>query len=34
MLHVLRVTLTETDKPLALEEFHLPDDELELSFRL
>ncbi|MFC7809973.1 GntR family transcriptional regulator [Streptomyces olivaceus] len=25
---------TEADKPLALEEFHLPDEELELSFRL
>ena len=34
LLHVLRVTLTAADKPLALEEFHLPGDELELSFRL
>ncbi len=34
MLHVIRVTLTEADKPLTLEEFHLPGDELELSFRL
>ncbi|MEU1041428.1 hypothetical protein ACFYP4_19820 [Streptomyces sp. NPDC005551] len=34
MLHVIRVTLAESDKPLALEEFHLSGDELELSFRL
>ncbi|UIX30763.1 hypothetical protein [Streptomyces sp. GQFP] len=34
LLHVIRVTLTEADKPLALEEFHLPGDDLELSFRL
>ncbi|MGW2097900.1 GntR family transcriptional regulator [Streptomyces olivaceoviridis] len=33
-LHLIRVTLTESDKPLALEEFHLPGDELELSFHL
>ncbi|MDO0936378.1 UTRA domain-containing protein [Streptomyces sp. DG2A-72] len=34
LLHVIRVTLTEADMPLALEEFHLPGNELELSFRL
>ncbi|WP_405844138.1 GntR family transcriptional regulator [Streptomyces sp. NBC_01518] len=34
LLHVIRVTLAEVDKPLALEEFHLPGDDLELSFRL
>lgn len=34
LLHVLRVTLNGADKPLALEEFHLPGDDLELSFRL
>ncbi|MFF3640335.1 GntR family transcriptional regulator [Streptomyces sp. NPDC002564] len=34
MLHILRVTLTATDKPLALEEFHLPGHDLELAFRL
>lgn len=34
LLHVIRVTLTEADKPLALEEFHLPSDDLELSFKL
>jgi GntR family transcriptional regulator len=33
-LHVIRVTLADGDKPLALEEFHLPGDDLELSFRL
>ncbi|RDS63568.1 GntR family transcriptional regulator [Streptomyces sp. M7] len=34
LLHVLRVTLGESEKPLVLEEFHLPGDDLELSFRL
>ncbi|GGN77464.1 GntR family transcriptional regulator [Streptomyces albiflavescens] len=34
LLHITRVTLTATEKPLALEEFHLPGDDLELSFRL
>ncbi|MFF4537942.1 GntR family transcriptional regulator [Streptomyces aureus] len=34
LLHIIRVTLTATEKPLALEEFHLPGDDLELSFRL
>ncbi|WP_233520722.1 UTRA domain-containing protein [Streptomyces sp. CCM_MD2014] len=34
LLHAIRVTLTASDRPLALEEFHLPGDELELSFRL
>ncbi|MFT9475831.1 UTRA domain-containing protein [Streptomyces sp. 11-1-2] len=34
LLHIIRVTLTESDRPLALEEFHLPGDELELSLRL
>ncbi|MET8182532.1 GntR family transcriptional regulator [Streptomyces sp. NPDC005336] len=33
-LHVLRVTLDEQDKPLALEELHLPGDDLELSYSL
>lgn len=34
LLHIIRVTLTAAEKPLALEEFHLPGDDLELSFRL
>ncbi|MCF4139159.1 UTRA domain-containing protein [Streptomyces sp. Tue 6430] len=34
LLHVIRLTLAESDKLLALEDFHLPGDELELSFRL
>ena len=34
MLHILRVTLNQADKPLALEEFHLPGDDLELSYSL
>ncbi|WP_415939330.1 GntR family transcriptional regulator [Streptomyces sp. 039-1] len=34
LLHIIRVTLTATEKPLALEEFHIPGDDLELSFRL
>ncbi|WRZ88652.1 GntR family transcriptional regulator [Streptomyces sp. NBC_01007] len=34
LLHIIRVTLTAPEKPLALEEFHLPGDDLELSFRL
>lgn len=34
LLHILRVTLTEDGKPLALEEFHLPGDDLELSYAL
>ena len=31
---ILRVTLNGADKPLALEEFHLPGDDLELSYHL
>lgn len=34
LLHILRVTLNETGKPLALEEFRLPGDDLELSYQL
>jgi GntR family transcriptional regulator len=34
VLVILRVTLNEHDKPLALEEFQLPGDDLELSYRL
>lgn len=34
MLHILRITLNAQDKPLALEEFHLPGDDLELSYPL
>ncbi len=34
MLHILRTTLNTQDKPLALEEFHLPGDDLELSYPL
>nr|WP_239099774.1 hypothetical protein [Streptomyces rochei] len=34
LLHVLQVTLTAADKPLALEEFHLPWHDLELAFQL
>ncbi|TJZ93184.1 GntR family transcriptional regulator [Actinacidiphila oryziradicis] len=34
MFHVLRVTLDETGRPLALEEFHLPGDDLELAYPL
>jgi GntR family transcriptional regulator len=34
ILVILRVTLNEHDKPLALEEFQLPGDDLELSYRL
>ncbi|MFE2824422.1 GntR family transcriptional regulator [Streptomyces sp. NPDC059271] len=34
LLHIIRVTLTAAEKPLALEDFHLPGDDLELSFRL
>ncbi|MFD9651098.1 GntR family transcriptional regulator [Streptomyces mirabilis] len=34
LFHIIRVTLTAAEKPLALEEFHLPGDDLELSFRL
>ncbi|WP_405888653.1 GntR family transcriptional regulator [Streptomyces sp. NBC_01136] len=34
LLHIIRVTFTAAEKPLALEEFHLPGDDLELSFRL
>ncbi|MFE4754472.1 GntR family transcriptional regulator [Streptomyces mirabilis] len=34
LLHIIRVTLTAAEKPLALEEFRLPGDDLELSFRL
>ncbi|MFE2433633.1 UTRA domain-containing protein [Streptomyces sp. NPDC059409] len=31
LLHVIRVTLAESDKPLILEEVHFPGDELELK---
>ncbi|WP_406342460.1 UTRA domain-containing protein [Streptomyces sp. NBC_00648] len=34
MLHILRVTLGTEGRPLALEEFHLPGDDLELSYAL
>lgn len=34
LLHILRVTLTGEGKPLALEEFQLPGDDLELSYNL
>ncbi|MGD1224988.1 GntR family transcriptional regulator [Streptomyces krungchingensis] len=34
LIHIIRVTLTAAEKPLALEEFYLPGDDLELSFRL
>ncbi|SFD78393.1 GntR family transcriptional regulator [Streptomyces aidingensis] len=34
LLHILRVALTDADKPLALEEFQLPGDDLELSYHL
>ncbi|MGW7075971.1 UTRA domain-containing protein [Streptomyces sp. NPDC054866] len=30
LLHIIRVTLTAAEKPLSLEEFHLPGDDLEL----
>jgi hypothetical protein len=32
LLTILRVTYTLADKPLALEELHLPGDDLELSY--
>lgn len=34
LLHILRVTTGNEDKPLALEEFQLPGDDLEISFPL
>ncbi|MGW4202752.1 UTRA domain-containing protein [Streptomyces sp. NPDC004726] len=34
LLHILRVTTTEDGKPLALEEFHLPGEDLEISYPL
>lgn len=34
LLTILRVTHTPEDKPLALEEFHLPGNDLELSYPL
>lgn len=34
VFQLLRVTLNATDKPLALEETHVPGDNLELSYRL
>ncbi|MGW6456575.1 GntR family transcriptional regulator [Streptomyces sp. NPDC055078] len=34
MLHVFRVTSNEAAKPLALEEFHLPGEDLEVSYPL
>ncbi|ONK11200.1 GntR family transcriptional regulator [Streptomyces sp. MP131-18] len=34
MLHALRVAHGQAGKPVALEEFHLPGDDLELMYRL
>ncbi|MEV7412950.1 GntR family transcriptional regulator [Streptomyces sp. NPDC056956] len=34
MFQILRVTLNTDDKPLALEEFHVPGDDLELAYPL
>ncbi|MFF7194115.1 GntR family transcriptional regulator [Streptomyces sp. NPDC008079] len=34
VLTILRVTLNQDDKPLALEEFQLPGDDLELAYPL
>jgi GntR family transcriptional regulator len=34
MFQILRVTLSADDKPLTLEEFHVPGDDLELSYPL
>ncbi|MFJ4687817.1 GntR family transcriptional regulator [Streptomyces sp. NPDC088789] len=34
VLHVLRVSLNQQDKPIALEEFQLPGDGVELSYGL
>ena len=34
MFQILRVTLSTGDKPLALEEFHVPGDDLELAYPL
>ncbi|KNE83497.1 MULTISPECIES: GntR family transcriptional regulator [Streptomyces] len=34
LLQILRVALNAGDKPLALEEFHVPGDDLELSYAL
>ena len=34
LLHILRVTLDNEGKPLALEEFNLPGDDLELTYPL
>ncbi|WP_371654748.1 MULTISPECIES: GntR family transcriptional regulator [unclassified Streptomyces] len=34
MLHILRVALANNGNPLALEEFYLPGDDLELSYAL
>ncbi|WP_329312192.1 GntR family transcriptional regulator [Streptomyces sp. NBC_01262] len=34
LLHILRVTLGSEGKPLALEEFNLPGDDLELTYPL
>lgn len=34
LLHILRVTLNADDRPLALEEFRVPGDDLELSYPL
>ncbi|MEU4686466.1 GntR family transcriptional regulator [Streptomyces xinghaiensis] len=34
LLQILRVALNAADKPLALEEFHVPGDDLELSYAL
>ncbi|MFF4524190.1 GntR family transcriptional regulator [Streptomyces bluensis] len=34
VLHIVRVTLDQSGKPLALEQFHVPGDDLELSYPL
>ncbi|MFI0788629.1 UTRA domain-containing protein [Streptomyces lydicus] len=34
LLQILRVTTGNEDKPLALEEFQLPGDDLEISYPL
>jgi GntR family transcriptional regulator len=34
MLHILRVAIGNDERPVAMEEFHLPGDDLELMYRL
>ncbi|MEU5973879.1 GntR family transcriptional regulator [Streptomyces sp. NPDC047315] len=34
LLHILRLTTNQTGNPLALEEFHLPGEDLEVSYPL